>query len=544
MCTVLDAALLQSSQPLVQSWMLGFSFRKKAPDEGPKAEEFGSSPLRRSVLGGSFSKSAVNLLSTASDSFRGRQRPNRSSSSALSRSKSSSRAAIKAAFDVFDTDRSGSLSAAELKQVLTRPGGGSPLSLDEVQAIIEEFDTDGDGELQFEEFAVFWAPAVQKAPSVLSVAAASPDEKARKVRLDPKPPAVKPRAAAAQQQLQKASKPSNPSAPPPDDPLKKLRSKAALLDDAEAATAEAAALDLQASSATTMTFDRRLGAALINKNMADTSRSKLNELVRAFDKNGDGEVQLMEFRQAVRGTLKLKADNKEIDDFFAGYDTDGGGTLDAAELKALLKSLREEATAAQLEQQRCLERARVLRARDVKLRAAAEGMTEVDRFYERLEQIQRAQPVDIRLATVLMRRQVKSVDAIARWPDCGRDALVGREAWSQGVNAYLKGPEAPRPNEVRMSPMPPNSSAVNPIPNPLSPNPLPRPDSQCATQCDEFFDQSVAAEGQNGKLQLKLVLRKALLEALRANEEIEQMTKQSSKLYKAAAGEQKKLEQV
>ena len=125
--------------------------------------------------------------------------------------------------------------------MLTRPGGGSPLSLDEVQAIIEEFDTDGDGELQFEEFAVFWAPAVQKAPSVLSVAAASPDEKARKVRLDPKPPAVKPRAAAAQQQLQKASKPSNPSAPPPDDPLKKLRSKAALLDDAEAATAEAAA---------------------------------------------------------------------------------------------------------------------------------------------------------------------------------------------------------------------------------------------------------------------------------------------------------------
>jgi len=39
------------------------------------------------------------------------------------------------------------------------------------------------------------------------------------------------------------------------------------------------------------------------------------------------------------------------------------------------------------------------------------------------------------------------------------------------------------------------------------------------------------------------VLRKALLEALRCNEEIEQMTKQSSKLYKAAAGEQKKLEQ-
>ena len=63
-------------------------------------------------------------------------------------------------------------------------------------------------------------------------------------------------------------------------------------------------------------------------------------------------------------------------------------------------------------------------------------------------------------------------------------------------------------------------------------------------QCDEFFDQSVATDGESGRLQLKVVLRKALLEALRCNEEIEQMTKQSSKLYKAAAGEQKKLEQV
>ena len=43
---------------------------------------------------------------------------------------------IVAAFNLFDTDGDGSLSADELRQVLTRPGGGQPMSDDEVQALI------------------------------------------------------------------------------------------------------------------------------------------------------------------------------------------------------------------------------------------------------------------------------------------------------------------------------------------------------------------------------------------------------------------------
>lgn len=55
---------------------------------------------------------------------------------------------LRAAFAVFDKDGSGSLSAEELKAVLTRPGGGAALSDEEVRAIIDEFDANGDGELQ------------------------------------------------------------------------------------------------------------------------------------------------------------------------------------------------------------------------------------------------------------------------------------------------------------------------------------------------------------------------------------------------------------
>ena len=51
---------------------------------------------------------------------------------------------VRAAFHVFDKDGSGALSTQELKAVLTRPGGGQPLSDEEVLDIVKEFDLNGD----------------------------------------------------------------------------------------------------------------------------------------------------------------------------------------------------------------------------------------------------------------------------------------------------------------------------------------------------------------------------------------------------------------
>lgn len=62
------------------------------------------------------------------------------------------KAELRKCFDTFDTDKSGTLSADEFLKILTRAGDNS-LSEEDAMEIIEEFDTNADGVLSFEECA-------------------------------------------------------------------------------------------------------------------------------------------------------------------------------------------------------------------------------------------------------------------------------------------------------------------------------------------------------------------------------------------------------
>jgi len=64
---------------------------------------------------------------------------------------------IQEAFEMFDEDGSGAISAEELQNILTRPGtSDEKLSIEEIDAIIARYDDNSDGELQYEEFARLW----------------------------------------------------------------------------------------------------------------------------------------------------------------------------------------------------------------------------------------------------------------------------------------------------------------------------------------------------------------------------------------------------
>ena len=56
------------------------------------------------------------------------------------------------AFKVFDKDGNGTLSASELVEILTRPNCGAQITVEEAKELVLEFDFNGDGELDVEEF--------------------------------------------------------------------------------------------------------------------------------------------------------------------------------------------------------------------------------------------------------------------------------------------------------------------------------------------------------------------------------------------------------
>jgi hypothetical protein len=64
---------------------------------------------------------------------------------------------LKRLFNVFDVDSSGSLSRSEVEAILTRKGGSAKgLAPEDVTALMELYDADGDGQLSINEFCKAW----------------------------------------------------------------------------------------------------------------------------------------------------------------------------------------------------------------------------------------------------------------------------------------------------------------------------------------------------------------------------------------------------
>jgi len=60
---------------------------------------------------------------------------------------------LRAAFAKFDLDGDGFMTLAELRTVLTRPGGGQPMADEQIQQLFKTMDVDGDGKVDLDEFS-------------------------------------------------------------------------------------------------------------------------------------------------------------------------------------------------------------------------------------------------------------------------------------------------------------------------------------------------------------------------------------------------------
>lgn len=190
----------------------------------------------------------------------------------------------------------------------------------------------------------------------------------------------------------------------------------------EAAISDQKALEVYSS------FERVLGAALKKKGM------KIPELLRDWDSEGKGEIKKIAFRQKVRGSLGIKANNSEIDNFFNSMDEDKGGSLDLAELKPALKFLLDSAYDAEAEAEALRRRAEECRAKAAQIEEAAKATEAAEKAEASVVELKSAitGPPAVQLGKIITSRNLKVSDIIIKW-DPSNDGSVDKKEFRENV---------------------------------------------------------------------------------------------------------------
>ena len=103
---------------------------------------------------------------------------------------------------------------------------------------------------------------------------------------------------------------------------------------AKRAAMEATATQLEASRDSTLKL--KLGHAIARRNISTAA------LMRLWDANGDGNLTKEEFMQALKRSLKIEADIKEMSELFDSFDDDRGGSVTINELQPAVARLHED----------------------------------------------------------------------------------------------------------------------------------------------------------------------------------------------------------
>ena len=398
----------------------------------------------------------------------------------------------------FDADGSGALDADEIKAIFTRPGGGCALSDEEALEVIREFDVNGDGVLQFEEFCVMWGRlgcdtvvsqgSFKKKPSKRPTSpdrgkpasasrkgsvlygggaeeAAPPDlsEGSASVSAVPTSPAVAnqsptTRKSASFKQVDPPTTVSSSSHSAEEAHALQTASHFAAAASAELSAANA--LTARVESLLRDQFSRRLGRALQEHKLASAAtKDDLSALMREWDANESGDLDRSEFRRAVRVSLGVTATNAEIDAMFDEFDADGSGEIDLKEMRPFLIALKKEWLTAQNEIAGVTELSELSRRRASELEEVAEQMKKIEGVENWLQEQSSASHVSVRFQEILIERkgnahQLKSVadnwrcadgrSILGQMPRDGR-YLINKEVFCRGVNELIKNADGSPP---------------------------------------------------------------------------------------------------
>ena len=221
-----------------------------------------------------------------------------------------------------------------------------------------------------------------------------------------------------------------------------------------AAEQEAKAAEQEALAMSAGSLPSQLGA-LLQKKMEEGMKTKelAKEFFQKMDKNGDGSISRMEFRQTMRELGLVAASSsadakgapaggggasgagssgggggggaaggapniKDVDALFAVLDKDGGGDLDLLEITHGLKDLQAKAKQMELQVAAAREKADFWKEMGEATRNASSVVAAWEAAVRELRDA-RVPSVEMRIGALLMRKNLKPTDIVAQWDTDG-----------------------------------------------------------------------------------------------------------------------------
>ena len=150
---------------------------------------------------------------------------------------------------------------------------------------------------------------------------------------------------------------------------------------------------------------------------------KLEDLMKEWDRNRDGDISKQEFRLHVK-KLGLDADTGQIDALYDSLDLDGSGSLDTDEMKEALRKMQEDVRNVKDSVNRVLEHVANMRKVIVLFQTAANNTLVVEAARFRLDAMRAAVKEDSaasRIANTLTAQDLKLTDLdIGGWEADGK----------------------------------------------------------------------------------------------------------------------------
>ena len=181
------------------------------------------------------------------------------------------------------------------------------------------------------------------------------------------------------------------------------------------------------------TLEAKLGRLLMEQNL------RVDELVRQWDRNQDGDISKQEFRINVRklGLTEKMATSIQLDQLYNSLDLDGSGQLETSEVRVALKRLQGEASNVAGEKARRLAHCANLKQVATLYRDARQAAIELREA--ELVHREKKQPlgdsVDVRLGALLKQQQIRILEMVTKW-DTGT-GTIGKDAFRENLKASL-----------------------------------------------------------------------------------------------------------